>query len=215
MRLLVLGGLVAVAVGFALLYMVTHGSDAVAVGTAGGTSKETPGPVAVPAATPPTEPTRAPGAPAARHAPTAAPTLAPEAALDSRRRDDPTKPKHIDTPTDKLRWALMRAIRATEPAVVDCLNQAKTAGTNVDGVSSYYFYVKRSGDKIVFDGAETEESPYPDPLKSCLQDAAKDVAVDSMPDDATRVQVLRRLTVEHGDISLYKLGAYHIVAPAP
>ena len=109
----------------------------------------------------------------------------------------------------------MRAIRATEPAVVDCLNQAKTAGTNVDGVSSYYFYVKRSGDKIVFDGAETEESPYPDPLKSCLQDAAKDVAVDSMPDDATRVQVLRRLTVEHGDISLYKLGAYHIVAPAP
>ncbi len=213
MRLLVLGGLVVVAMGFALLYMVTHGSESVAASSQVSRPGATPAPVTQPVA--PTQvAARAPTAPAARATPTAAPTLVPEAALDQPKREDPTKPKHIDTPTDKLRWALMRAIRATEPAVVDCLNQAKTAGTSVDGVSSYFFYIKRSGDKIVFDGAETEQSPYPDPLKSCLQNTMKDVVVDSMPDDAKRVQVLRRLTVEHGDISVYKLGAYHI-EPAP
>ena len=107
----------------------------------------------------------------------------------------------------------MRAIRGTEPAVVDCLNQAKQAGINVDGVSSYFFYVKRSADTVVYDGAETEVSPYPETLKACLLNAAKDAEVDALPEDARRVQVLRRLTVEHGDIAVYKLGAFHILDP--
>jgi len=214
MRLLVLGGLVVVAMGFALLYMVTHGSESVAAVT----QVSNPGTTSAPV-TPPVAATREPAqtttAPAARPTSTAAPTLVLEAALHQLKREDPTKPKHIDTPTDKLRWALMRAIRVTEPAVVDCLNQAKTAGTKVDGVSSYFFYIRRSGDKILFDGAETDESPYPDPLKSCLQNTAKDVVVASIPDDVKRVQVLRRLTVEHGEIVVYKLGAYHIIDPSP
>ncbi len=217
MRLLVLGGLVVVAMGFALLYMVTHGSESVAAVTQVSTPATTPAPVTTPAAATRVagEPAHAPTAPVARPWSAAAPTLVLEAALDQLKREDPKKPKHIDTPTDKLRWALMRAIRVTEPAVVDCLNQAKTAGTKVDGVSSYFFYIRRSGDKILFDGAETDESPYPDPLKSCLQNAAKDVVVASMPDDVERVQVLRRLTVEHGEIAVYKLGAYHIIDPSP
>jgi hypothetical protein len=211
MRLLVLGGLVVVAMGFALLYMVTHG--------AGGA--ELPPPAAPRAGVP--ESGHAAGgipsagdvsAPVHHTAPTLAPALAPAPALGPG-RDGQAKPKHVDTPTDQLRWALMRAIRGTEPAVVDCLNQAKQAGTSVDGVSSYFFYVKRQGDTIVFDGATTEVSPYPEPLTSCLLNAAKGAAVDALPEDVQRVQVLRRLTVEHGDIAVYKLGAFHVVDPAP
>lgn len=210
MRLLVLGGLVVVAMGLALLYMVTGST-----------------PHAAPHASRPEIEPAAGGVPASGDgaarvhdtAPTLAPSLAPAPTLAPGRNrpdgDGPAKPKHVDTPTDQLRWALMRAIRGTEPAVVDCLNQAKQAGTSVDGVSSYFFYVKRSGDKIVFDGAATEVSPYPDLLTSCLLSAAKDAAVDALPDDVQRVQVLRRLTVEHGDIAVYKLGAFHVVDPAP
>ncbi|CAN5436732.1 hypothetical protein BH11MYX1_BH11MYX1_48720 [soil metagenome] len=199
--------------GFALLYMVTRGSASVA---AVSNSGRVPAPVAAPAAPAGVpEPARAPVAVPARHATTtAAPTLAPEAPL-APKRDGLEKPKHLDTPTDKLRWSLMRAIRATEPAVVECLNQAKQAGANTDGVSSYFFYVKRSGDRVVYDGAETEVSPYADPFKACLQSSAKDAVVDALPDDVQRVQVLRRLTIEHGDIAVYKLGAFHIIEPAP
>ncbi len=216
MRFVVIGGLLVAAMAFALLHMVSHGSDSVAAVAQISTSEPTPALVA-PAESPSGAPAvRAPTPRVAQHtAPTAAPTLAPELALPPARQEDPAKPKKIDTPIDKMRWSLMRAIRATEPTVVDCLNQAKQAGVAVDGVSSYFFYAKRQGDKIVVENPEIEASPYADPLKTCLLDSAKDAVVDVLPDDVNRVQVLRRLTVEHGDIAVYKLGAYHIVDPQP
>ena len=47
----------------------------------------------------------------------AAPGLAPTAA--SAPTLDGGKPKHIDTPTDLLRWSLMHAVQHSEPAVID------------------------------------------------------------------------------------------------
>ncbi len=213
MRFVVIGGLLVAAMAFALLYMVSHGTEPVAAVT------QVTKPEPTPALAAPVEGTpvaRAPAPSVAQHrAPMAAPTLAAEPALPQAKPEDPAKPKKIDTPIDKMRWSLMRAIRATEPAVVDCLNQAKQAGVAVDGVSSYFFYARRQGDKIVVENPEIEASPYADPLKTCLLSSAKDAVVDLLPDDVNRVQVLRRLTVEHGDIAVYKLGAYHIVDPQP
>jgi uncharacterized protein YpbB len=126
----------------------------------------------------------------------------------------PAPPKHIDTPTDLMRWSLMRAIRTTEPAVLDCLDKAKQAGVAVDGTSVYGFYVAKKADQIVFDGSTFESGPYPASLNKCIQNVTNNAVVDSLPDGTKRVQALRKLVVEHGEITAYKLASYHVDPPA-
>jgi hypothetical protein len=210
MRLVVLGGFVLAALAFVLLFVIHREISAQPLRAQGTNAGATAAPVATsaPVATPATaavthEPRREPIAPHRTVLPLAPMVpAAPELA--------PAPPKKQDTPTDLLRWALMRAIRTTEPAVLDCLDKAKQAGVAVDGTSVYGFYVAKKADQIVFDGSSFESGPYPESLNKCIQAVTKDVVVDSMPDGTKRVQALRRLVVEHGDITTYKLASFHV-----
>jgi hypothetical protein len=211
MRLVVLGGLVVVALAFGLLFVLhremqaepldPQHTAAAPTATSGSTAPSATAPATV-------EPRREPIA--AHHS--AAP-IAP--AMPAAPELVPAPPKHIDTPTDLMRWSLMRAIRTTEPAVIDCLDKAKQAGIAVDGTSVYSFFVAKKGDQIAFDGSTFESGPYPASLNNCIQAVTNNAVVDSMPDGTKRVQALRRLVVDHGEITAYKLASYHIDPPAP
>ncbi|MEO6776409.1 MAG: hypothetical protein ABI467_25925 [Kofleriaceae bacterium] len=217
MRLVVLGGLVIGALAFALLFMIDRELDGAPVDP----------PAAPPAGPAMSRPTAGSAPPASgtapvprpiTHAPRRAPIMvyrAPLAMAPSAPELAPGPPKKKTTPIDELRWALMRAIRTTEPAVIDCLDQAKQAGVDVDGTSIYGFYVARKGDQIVFDGSSFESGQYPASLDQCLQDVTNNVVVDFMPDGAKRVQALRRLVVEHGAITTYKLKSFHVRPAKP
>ena len=98
--------------------------------------------------------------------------------------------------------------------MLDCLDKAKQAGVAVDGTSVYGFYVAKKADQIVFDGSTFESGPYPASLNKCIQDVTNNAVVDSLPDGTKRVQALRKLVVEHGEITAYKLASYHIDPPA-
>ena len=205
MRLVVLGGILVAALAFAMLFLIHREIQAEPVHpqTTAAPVATTGAPTTPSMPAPTVEPRREPIAQHRSAAPiapaiTAAPELAPE------------KPKHVDTPTDLMRWSLMRAIRTTEPAVIDCLDKAKQAGIAVDGTSVYGFYVARKGDQIAFDGSTFESGPYPASLNNCIQAVTNNAVVDSLPDGTKRVQALRRLTVEHGEITTYKLASYHI-----
>jgi hypothetical protein len=210
MRLVVLGGLVVVALAFGLLFvlhreMQTEPLDPQGTAATPATTSGSPAPSATAPAT--VEPRREPIASHHSAAPIApAMPAAPELA--------PAAPKHVDTPTDLMRWSLMRAIRTTEPAVLDCLDKAKQAGIAIDGTSVYGFYVAKKADQIMFDGSTFESGPYPASLNKCIQDVTNNAVVDSMPDGTKRVQALRRLVVEHGEITAYKLASYHVDPPA-
>lgn len=211
MRLVVLGGLVVAALGVVLLFVIRREIQPEPVHPQGPAATPTPASPSAPSpavatATATVAPRREPGAPHHSAMPIApAMPAAPELA--------PARPKHVDTPTDLMRWSLMRAIRTTEPAVIDCLDKAKQAGVAVDGTSVYSFFVAKKGDQIVFDGSTFESGPYPASLNKCIQDVTNNAVVDSIPDGTKRVQALRRLVVEHGEITAYKLASYHIDPP--
>jgi hypothetical protein len=203
MRLIVIGGLVVAALAIALLFEVTShtergsGSASVAQSTT---------------STPPTSAVTAPpsAAPAvaehARAMPTthAAPTLAPAVAAP-----DVAKPKHIDTPTDILRWSLMRAIRNSEPAVIDCLDKAKAAGTTIDGSATFAFYVTTKNAKAVISRAAVDASPFPDAVNTCIQGTLATGELDQeLPEGQNEFRVLRALVVEKGAITQYKLQSF-------
>lgn len=214
MRLVVLGGLLVVALAFTLLVVIhreiqaepVHPQGAAATRVATSGSPTSPATTTAPAAT--VEPRRE--ASVTHHS---ALPLAP--AIPAAPEVVQASPKHVDTPTDLMRWSLMRAIRNTEPAVLDCLDKAKQAGVAIDGTSVYGFYVAKKADQIVFDGSTFESGPYPASLNNCIQAVTNNAVVDSMPDGTKRVQALRRLVVEHGEITAYKLASYHVDPPAP
>ena len=136
---------------------------------------------------------------------TRAPTLAPPVAAPT----EVTKPKHIDTPTDILRWSLMRAIRNSEPAVIDCLDKAKTAGTTVDGTASFAFYVTTKNAKAVISRASVEASPFPDAVSTCIQATLATGELDQeLPEGQNEFRVLRELVVDKGAITQYKLQSF-------
>ncbi len=135
----------------------------------------------------------------------AAPTLAPPVLAPP----IDTKPKHIDTPTDILRWSLMRAIRNSEPAVIDCLDKAKVAGTTVDGTARFAFYVTTKNAKAVISRAAVDASPFPDEVNTCIQATLATGELDQeLPEGQNEFRVLRRLVVDQGVITQYKLQSF-------
>jgi hypothetical protein len=213
MRLVVLGGFLVAALAFAMLFVIHREIQPEPVHPQGpaATRAATTSSPAPPATSTPTasiEPRREPAA--TRHS---AMPIAP--AIPAAPELVAAPPKHVDTPTDLMRWSLMRAIRTTEPAVIDCLDKAKQAGIAVDGTSVYSFFVAKKGDQIAFDGSTFESGPYPASLNTCIQAVTNNAVIDSMPDGTKRVQALRRLVVDHGEITAYKLASYHIDPPAP
>lgn len=136
----------------------------------------------------------------------AAPALAPASAPPL---TDSAKPKHVDTPTDILRWSLMRAIRNSEPAVIDCLDKARAAGTIVDGTARFEFYVTTKNAKAVISRAGVDASPFPDAVNTCIQATLSTGELDQeLPEGRNELRVLRQLVVEKGAITQYKLQSF-------
>jgi len=204
MRLIVIGALVVVALAIGLMIQVTRHTEptraaSVEVTTSPG-SPASAAPAPAPAAPPVNEHARA--------MPTthAAPALPTAAATPS---TDPAKPKHIDTPTDILRWSLMRAIRNSEPAVIDCLDKAKAAGTTIDGQAMFEFYVTTKNARAVISRAGVEKSPFPDAVNTCIQATLATGELDQeLPEGQNEFRVLRQLVVDKGAITQYKLQSF-------
>jgi len=203
MRLIAIGALLVGALVVALLLQVTSHTDptpapAVSPGHATSVTPSAPsgtGALAVPAV-------HARAMPAAH----AAPSLAPAVTSPS---PEGGKPKHIDTPTDILRWSLMRAIRTSEPAVIDCLDRAKAAGTVVDGRAVFAFYVTETNGKAVISRAGVDTSAYPDAVNTCIVAALSGGELDQqLPEGQTEFRVLRELIVDKGTITTYKLKSF-------
>ncbi len=204
MRLIVIGTLVVAALAIALLFEVAGHSQPAST-TVSGEPKSAAPTVSTPVA--------APALDQARPAPTVAaraPALVsaqPPVAGDT---DKPGKPKHVDTPIDVLRWSLMRQIRTSEPAVIDCLDKAKAANTPVDGTAMYAFYVTdKPGKQPVIDRAGMESSPFPEAVNACIVATLAGGELDqSLPEGQTEYRVLRKLVVEKGAITQYKLQSF-------
>jgi hypothetical protein len=118
----------------------------------------------------------------------------------------------VATPEDRMRWAMMRTIRSLEPAIIDCLDEAKKTGGNVDGVSAYSYFFTKKGDDVTFDHASVEYGPYSEETNTCIQNAGKTATIDRAPEGATQFKVFGKLTVENGDIKNLQMPAYHVLA---
>jgi hypothetical protein len=207
MRLIVIGALVVAALAIALLLQVTsHSEPASAARSAA---------VAQPPSTPPpasAEPTATPP-PVEEHARPMRPTHgAPASALAPSLPTPPAetvKPKHIDTPTDILRWSLMRAVRNSEPGVIDCLDKAKAAGTVAEGRAVFVFFVATKNAKAVISRASVETSPFPDALNTCIVGTLAAGELDQeLPEGQNEFRVQRELVVDKGAITQYKLKSF-------
>jgi hypothetical protein len=201
-RLIVIGTLVVAALALGLLFEVTRHTDHETAAPSASGVQPTP-------ASPATAAPSSAVAPVEQHAramPTtyAAPTLAPAISAP-----DVVKPKHIDTPTDILRWSLMRAIRNSEPAVIDCLDKAKAAGTVIDGTATFGFYVATKNAKAVISRATVEASPFPDAVNTCIQGTVSTGELDQeLPEGQNEFRVVRTLVVDKGAITQYKLQSF-------
>jgi len=142
--------------------------------------------------------------PSTRATPTLAPTTgAPAPALEA------SKPKHVDTPTDLLRWSLMHAVQHSEPGVIDCLDSAKTAGTAVDGRAVFAFFVTEKNGHAVISRSSAELSPYPDAVNACIAATLASGELDQpLPEGQSEYRVQRELIVDKGTITTYKLKSF-------
>lgn len=197
--MLVFGALIVGALAFVLLREVTSHPDApstsapVTPGAAGPSSSasasaDSPAPVEEHAR-------------AVHSAAHAAPSLAPSIAASN----EVDKPKHVDTPTDITRWSLMRAVRNSEPAVIECLDHAKSP----DGSAIYEFYVTMKNDKAVISRPGVAKSSFPEALNSCVEAALSSGELDQpLPEGQNEFRVERELVVEKGAISRYRLKSF-------
>jgi len=202
MRLIVIGALVVVALAIALLFEVTRHTDPASAPSEPGVQATTTTPPASPvtSAAPAVE-AHARAMPTTHVAPSLAPAV-PAPSVDA-------KPKHVDTPTDILRWSLMRAVRTSEPAVIDCLDKAKAAGTTVDGTARFAFFVTTKNAKAVISRASVDSSPFPDAVNTCIQDTLASGELDQeLPEGQNEFRVLRELVVDKGTITQYKLKSF-------
>lgn len=117
------------------------------------------------------------------------------------------------TPEDHMRWAMMKAVHGLEPAILECMDEAKKSGANLDAVSSYSYFMVKKGDEIVPDGAVLEYGPYSESLNNCIMNAGKGMVVETMPEGATRIKVISKLTVEKGEIKNLQMPSYHVLEP--
>ena len=105
----------------------------------------------------------------------------------------------------------MRAVHSLEPAILECMDEAKKTGANLDAVSSYSYFFVQKGDDIVFDGSNLEYGPYSESLNTCIAGAGKTISLEKMPEGATRVKVISKLTVDKGEIKNLQMPSYHVI----
>ena len=119
------------------------------------------------------------------------------------------------TPEKRFQWKLWQGLRRTETAVIDCIDAAKSIGARVDGTSVYGVVLARKGDQVVVEGSTFEYGPYTGTLQSCLQGSANDVVVEYLPDGVDRIVAYRKITVENGEITLFRSPGWDVQQPAP
>ena len=214
MRLLALAGLVVVALGVGLWFLIVR-DDAATVAPDAKAAKPTS---EAPATAPPgqvqarkaenlgSELKKSIAAAHSTDDVRSAPTLAAE--------DSGSGSAKVATPEDRMRWAMMRAVRSLEPAIIDCMDAAKKNGEVVsDAIASYgYFFVKK-GDDIVLDETSLEYGPFSDSLNTCIKDAGKTMMMEKMPEGATRIKVFSKLTLEKGEIKNLQMPSFHVLEP--
>lgn len=204
MRLIVIGAVVLVALAIGLLHEVSGHAD---VATHVSAPVESAPQLTTTAQLTPAPLPPMPEKEAARSAPVKAPAIAQQPALQA--QEAPGKPKHVDTPTDILRWSLMRQIRNSEPAVLDCLEKARAAGTVVDGEATFAFYVTNKNARATIDRAAVDKSPYPDAVNTCIAATVSSGELDQdLPEGKNEFRVLRKLIVEKNGIVTYKLQSF-------
>lgn len=206
MRLIVIGAVVLVALAIGLLHEVSGHADVATHVSAPveSTPQVAPTTQLTPAPLPPM-PEKEP----ARSAPVKGPVIAQQPALQAQEAPIAGKPKHIDTPTDILRWSLMRQIRNSEPAVIDCLEKARAAGTVVDGEATFAFYVTTKNARATIDRAAVDHSPYPEAVNTCITATVSTGELDQdLPEGKNEFRVLRKLIVEKNGIVTYKLQSF-------
>ncbi|MGE0396999.1 MAG: hypothetical protein AB7T06_09795 [Kofleriaceae bacterium] len=214
MRVLALAGLVVVALGVGLwLLIVRDDDDKVVPDAKAATSKADEAPPPAPSGSAAVQPRSVPniGAEIQKsiaakrvkedHAP---PSLPTEGIAGAGSAKQPTEADH-------MRWAMMKAVHSLEPAILDCLDEAKKSGANLDGASSYGFFYVKNGEEIVFDGSTLEYGPYPEALNTCIQNTGKTMAITTLPPGATRIKVFSKLTVENGEIKNLQMPSFHVL----
>lgn len=212
MRLLAVLGLAVVALGVGLWLLVIR-EDGPAVTT------DTPAAQAAPAETP--APAAAPGTTQARRVESVGaeikrsiaaqrstderpPTLAPEGSGSGSAR--------VATPEDQVRWAMMRAVRSLEPAIIECMDTAKKNGeTFPDSIAAYGFFFSKKGDDYVLDDTSLEYGPYSDAVNACIKAGGKTMMIERFPEGATKVKVFAKLTVENGEIKNLQMPSFHVL----
>jgi hypothetical protein len=116
------------------------------------------------------------------------------------------------TPEDHLRWSLMRAVHSLEPAIIECMDAGRKNGeTFSDSIASYGFIFSKKGDEIVFDEATLEYGPFSDATNTCIKNAGKTIALERMPENATRMKIFSKLTVQKGDIMNVQMPSFHVL----
>ena len=93
--------------------------------------------------------------------------------------------------------------------MIDCLDNAKAAGTIVDGTARFAFYVTTKNAKAVISRASVDTSPFPDAVNTCIQGTLATGELDQeLPEGQNEFRVLRQLVVDKGAITQYKLKSF-------
>ncbi|MFN0252973.1 MAG: hypothetical protein ACKV2T_39225 [Kofleriaceae bacterium] len=216
MRVLAVAGLVVVALGVALWLLIMRDDDTQVVPDAKAAPAKTEEAPTAPLAEMPARKVENVGAEigkaiAAQRAKDdrAAPSLAAETAGSG-------SGSARVTPEDHLRWSLMRAVHTLEPAIIECMDAGRKNGESFsDSIASYGFIFSKKGEEIVFDEATLEYGPFSDATNACIKNAGKTMALERMPEGATRVKIFSKLTVQKGDIMNVQMPSFHVLETGP
>lgn len=212
MRVIAVAGLVVVALGVGLWFLIVRDDGAKVVPDAKASTPKTDEAAPAPSAAVEMQPRKAPSVGAEIKKSIEAKRAKDERSAPSLVTDGSgSGSAKVATPADHMRWAMMKAVHAMEPAILDCLDQAKKAGDDVNAVSSYSYTFSRKGDEVVLESTTLEYGPYPATLNTCIQAAGKTTGFESMPENATRLKLINKLTVENGEIKNLQMPSYHVI----
>lgn len=120
------------------------------------------------------------------------------------------------TEADHLRWAMMRAVRSLEPAIIECMDAGRKAGeTFATSIAAYGYTIARTGDTFTVEQATLEYGPFSAATNDCIRNAGKTMTIERLPPGASRVRVFAKLTLENGDITNLQMPSFEVVETEP
>lgn len=137
----------------------------------------------------------------------AAPSLSP-----SGESDGSGSAKKPATEADRVRWAMMRAVRSLEPGIIECMDAGRKAGeTFATSIAAYGYTIAKTGDTFTVEQGTLEYGPFSEATNDCIRNAGKTMAVERLPPGASRVRVFAKLTLENGEIKNLQMPSYEVV----